>query len=85
VAAKGAAQVVLVLNLQSVTPCDKAGKLDGEFNPCGYEAEQHDRFDTLLPSVQVKQASATCMKVTAMMIVRFAAQPDCMLCACRTN
>ena len=37
------AHVILVLNLQSLAPCDSdAAVADGEeFNPCGYEAEQH--------------------------------------------
>ena len=51
-AARAAAQVVVVLNLQSVRPCDAEGPVDGEFNPCGYEAEQHDRYRTDLPRVQ---------------------------------
>lgn len=49
-AATSATQVVLVINLQSRAACDSAQAYwdGGEFNPCGYEAEQHDR-----PSVQV--------------------------------
>jgi len=47
-----------VLNLQAQAPCDAEGPLDGEFNPCGYEAEQHDRFSTELPRVQQALADA---------------------------
>ena len=79
-AAQSAAQVVLLLNLQSVTPCDRFP--DFPVNPrevdtrcsyganpnpdpnwevearCGYEAEQHDRFDTGLPPPQEELALA---------------------------
>ena len=37
-AARGATQVVLVINLQSLGPCDSPAAVaaaDGEFNPCG--------------------------------------------------
>ena len=62
-AAQNAAQVILVLNLQAQTPCDKEGAVDGEFNPCGYEAEQHDRYSIELPRVQQALADAV-IKVT---------------------
>eukprot|EP01044_Picomonas_judraskeda_P001554 COSAG03_NODE_94_length_13170_cov_67.181470_10_plen_481_part_00 len=57
-AASHAAQVVLVLNLQSRKPCDSdaATKAAGEFNPCGYEAEQHDRPSIKLPKLQQELA-----------------------------
>ena len=45
-AAKDAAHVVVVLGLQSSAPCDSTQAYhDGgnQFNPCGYESEQHDR------------------------------------------
>ena len=51
-AAEGATHVVLVLGLQAQEPCDSARAYhDGgnEFNPCGYEAEQHDRTHLTLP------------------------------------
>ena len=60
-AAKTAAQVVLVLGLQSREPCDsdQAYKDGGnEFNPCGYEAEQHDRPNIALPKLQERLALA---------------------------
>ena len=57
-AAETATQVIVVLNLQSATPCDAEGPVDGEFNPCGYEAEQHDRYHTDLPRVQEDLALA---------------------------
>jgi len=62
-AAKGAAQVVVVVNLQSREPCDtdKAFDANGEFNSCGYESEQHDR-----PSIAVpKQQEALALAVLA--------------------
>ena len=50
-AASQAAQVVIVLNLQGVGPCDSARAVErgGEFNPCGFEGEQHDRPKITLP------------------------------------
>jgi beta-glucosidase-like glycosyl hydrolase len=59
-AAAAAAQVVLVLNLQSRAPCDdwKAQRDGGEFNPCGYESEQHDRFGIGVPKHQEALAQA---------------------------
>ena len=50
-AASKAAQVVIVLNLQGVAPCDNAKAVErgGEFNPCGFEGEQHDRPQIALP------------------------------------
>jgi len=53
-AVKSATHVVLVLGLQSRAPCDSARAYHegGEFNPCGYEAEQHDRTRLSLPKVQ---------------------------------
>lgn len=60
-AAKSATQVVLVLNLQSRAPCDtdKAYRDGGnEFNPCGYESEQHDRPNVALPKHQEALALA---------------------------
>ena len=61
VAAAGATHVVLVLGLQSLAPCDSARAYhDGgdEFNPCGYEAEQHDRTRLALPKVQQSLSAA---------------------------
>ena len=60
-AAEGATHVVLVLGLQSLAPCDSARAYhDGgnEFNPCGYEAEQHDRTSLALPKVQQSLSAA---------------------------
>eukprot|EP00039_Didymoeca_costata_P016468 m.297063 g.297063 ORF g.297063 m.297063 type:complete len:1003 (+) comp16396_c0_seq4:1603-4611(+) len=57
-AALEAHQVIIVVNLQSLSPCDAEGPVDGEFNPCGYEAEQHDRYSTALPRVQESLALA---------------------------
>jgi pre-mRNA-splicing factor SYF2/beta-D-xylosidase 4 len=65
-AAAGATQVVLMLNLQSLSPCDKPQQVaDGEeFNPCGYEAEQHDRPHSTPPKLQNEMALAV-MKAAA--------------------
>ena len=59
-AASEATHVVLVLNLQSVSPCDSDSDVaDGEeYNPCGYEAEQHDRPHSTLPKLQNELALA---------------------------
>ena len=54
-AAEDATHVVVVLGLQSSAPCDSAQAYrDGgkEFNPCGYESEQHDRTRLTLPKIQ---------------------------------
>jgi beta-glucosidase-like glycosyl hydrolase len=59
-AAAAAEQVVVVLNSQSLSPCDSdAAAADGEeFNPCGYEAEQHDRPHSTPPKLQNEVALA---------------------------
>lgn len=60
-AVKSATHVVLVLGLQSQEPCDSArAYYDGgkEYNPCGYEAEQHDRTHLELPKVQQSLSAA---------------------------
>ena len=44
-----------MLGLQSSAPCDSAQAYrDGgnQFNPCGYESEQHDRTRLTLPKIQ---------------------------------
>ena len=54
-AVEDATHVVLVLGLQSSAPCDSAQAYrDGgnQFNPCGYESEQHDRTRLTLPKIQ---------------------------------
>ena len=59
--ARGASQVVLLLGLQSREPCDSDAaysRAGGEFNPCGYESEQHDRGSTALPKLQQELALA---------------------------
>ena len=64
-AAKTASQVVLVLNLQSRSPCDSAAavRAGGEQNPCGYESEQHDRPNIALPKHQVSKRFQTPLPV----------------------
>ena len=60
-AARGATQVVVVVNLQSIAPCDSPAAVaaaNGEFNPCGYEAEQHDRPHSSVPRLQEALAVA---------------------------
>ena len=57
-AVRSASHVIVVLNLQALSPCDKEGPVDGEYNPCGYEAEEHDRFSLELPRVQQAMAEA---------------------------
>lgn len=59
-AASKAAQVVVVLNLQAVATCDSAQDVErgGEFNPCGFEGEQHDRPKITLPKHQEDLALA---------------------------
>jgi hypothetical protein len=53
-AAEKASQVVIVANLQGVAPCDTAADVaaGGEYNPCGFEGEQHDRPQITLPKHQ---------------------------------
>lgn len=54
VASESTRQVILVINLQSRAMCtsDQAVKDGGEFNPCGYEAEQFDRSSVSVPLLQ---------------------------------
>ena len=50
----------MVVNLQSREPCDsdQAYVDGGEFNPCGYESEQHDRPSLTVPKHQEALAIA---------------------------
>eukprot|EP01052_Picozoa_sp_SAG31_P052725 SAG31_NODE_13152_length_889_cov_1.834177_1_plen_188_part_01 len=59
-AATQAVQVVIVVNLQGVAPCDSdaAFEAGGEFNACGFEGEQHDRSHITLPKHQQNLALA---------------------------
>eukprot|EP00040_Diaphanoeca_grandis_P026289 m.147112 g.147112 ORF g.147112 m.147112 type:complete len:1059 (-) comp30518_c0_seq1:206-3382(-) len=59
-AAKNAAQVVMVINLQSRAACDTQQSYEqgGEFNACGYESEQHDRPSIGIPLHQESLAIA---------------------------
>jgi beta-glucosidase len=65
-AARSAAQVVLVLNLQSRRMCisDADVANGGELNPCGYEAEQFDRSSTGVPRLQLELAKAVLTATT---------------------
>lgn len=65
-AAEKASQVVIVVNLQGVAPCDTAAVIaaGGEENPCGFEGEQHDRPQITLPKHQEALTLAV-LKATA--------------------
>ena len=67
-AARDATHVVLVVGLQSHRPCytTKAYHRGGnEFNPCGFEGEQHDRGRLDLPTVQKDLAAQVLAAPTA--------------------
>ena len=66
-AAATAKQVILVLNLQSRAACDSAAAVaaGGEYNPCGYEGEQHDRPNIALPKHQAALALAVLQSTKA--------------------